>query len=78
MSIKCEVCLINNAQVKDYRYRAGTYNKYIVCGNCFMLDDESFFKLKYAKGETGKKRVIAMLTGRNWKEYLLKREYEED
>lgn len=73
MSIKCEVCLINDARAKDFRYRAGTYNKYAVCCNCFMLDDESFFRLKYAKEEATKKRVIAMITGENWKEYLLER-----
>jgi hypothetical protein len=74
MSIKCEVCLVNNAQVKDYRYRTGTYNKYAVCRNCFMLDDESFFKLKYAKEGIAKKRVISMIIGGNRKGYLLKEE----
>jgi hypothetical protein len=37
-----------------------------------MLDDESFFRLKYAKEGITKKRVVAMITGENWKGYLLK------
>jgi hypothetical protein len=39
-----------------------------------MLDDESFFKLKYAKEGIAKKRVISMIIGGNWKGYLLKEE----
>jgi len=70
MSVKCEVCLINNAEVKDYRLRQGVYAKYYVCRNCFMLNDEDFFKLKYAKGD--KRTVTMKITGRDWKEYLIK------
>ena len=35
-----------------------------------MLSDEDFFKLKYAKGD--KRTVITKITGRNWKEYLVR------
>jgi len=35
-----------------------------------MLNDEDFFKLKYAKGD--KRIVIMKITGRDWKEYLIK------
>ncbi len=71
MSIKCEACLINHAEVKDHRYSVGGYNKYVVCSNCFKLNDECFFRLKYAKEGISKKRVISRIMGENWESYLL-------
>ena len=70
MNIKCEICLVNNMEIKDYRLRQGTYTKYYVCRNCFMLNDEDFFKLKNVKGD--RKKTIMEITGRDWKEYLVK------
>ena len=72
MTIKCEVCGINSARVKDYRNSETGYNKYLVCSECFMLNDLWFFKLRYAREGMGKKRIIGQITGGTWKDYLTK------
>ncbi|MCK4385767.1 MAG: hypothetical protein KAW52_05830 [candidate division Zixibacteria bacterium] len=72
MTVRCEVCCINIAQVKDYRHSGVGYDKYLVCPNCFMLDDRWFFKLKYAKEGIGKKKVMSRITDGTWKDYLTK------
>jgi|GEM_PF-1856052 len=73
MAIRCEVCHINKAYVKDYRMAedSGNYNKYLVCLNCFMLNNEWFFKLKYAKEGISKKKIILQITEGNWKDYFI-------
>jgi hypothetical protein len=68
MTIKCEICNINNAQVKDYRKtETDCYTKYLVCSNCFMLNDKWFFKLKYAK-KTSRGKIIKRIS----KDYIIK------
>lgn len=70
--LKCETCNINNAQVRDYRRtESGYYDKYLVCPNCFMLNDRWFFKLKYAKEKMGKKRIMAQITDGTWRDYII-------
>lgn len=71
MAIGCQVCGINNAQVKDYRNTGTIYNKYVVCSNCFTLNDKWFFKLNCAKEGVSKRRVMAQITGGTWKDYLI-------
>ncbi len=70
MGIKCDTCCINQAQVKDYRNVEGIYNKYLVCPNCFMLNDKWFFKLNYAKKELDKRKIISQITEGTWKDYI--------
>ncbi|MEW6685976.1 MAG: hypothetical protein AB1393_07205 [Candidatus Edwardsbacteria bacterium] len=71
MAIKCEVCCINDAQAKDYRNVEGMYGKYLVCPNCFILNDKWFFRLNYAKEGVGKKRILSQITEGSWKDYLI-------
>ncbi len=67
---KCEICKINIVQVKDYRRGENGYDKYLVCQNCFMLDDLWFYKLKYAKEGICKKRVMSQITHDGWYDYI--------
>ncbi len=71
MSIKCEICGINNARVKDYRNNGISYTKYLVCENCFMLNDRWFFKLKYAKEGIAKREIISQMIEDTWKSYFV-------
>lgn len=70
MAVKCEICGINNAQTTDYRNNDGIYSKYVVCPQCFLLNDRWFFKLKYAKEGISKKKVMAQIIEGTWKDYL--------
>ena len=74
MGVKCEVCGVNIAQAKDYRNTEEGYSKYLVCSNCFMLNDRWFFKLKYAKEGTSKKRVMSKITEGTWKDYFINKQ----
>lgn len=71
MILKCGICKINIARIKDYRRGEIGYDKYLVCPNCFMLNDLWFYKLKYAKEGVGKKRIISQIIGDGWENYLL-------
>ncbi len=71
MVIKCEICCINDAQVKDYRNLGLNYDKYLVCQNCFWLNDIWFLRLKNAKEGVAKKRILAQFTEGLWKDYLM-------
>ncbi|HEC82725.1 MAG TPA: hypothetical protein ENI53_02445 [Thermoplasmatales archaeon] len=81
MKIRCEICKINKAQLKDYRMPedSESYNKYLVCLNCFMLDDKWFFKLKYAKEERDKKKIISKIVNGALEDYYTEGiKYEEN
>jgi hypothetical protein len=71
LTVRCEVCCTNIAQVKDYRHDEEGYTKYLVCPNCFILNDKWFFKLKYAKEGLGKKKILSQIIEGTWKEYLI-------
>jgi len=71
--IKCEVCGINDAEVRDCRYNGNVYDEYLVCYICVWVNDEWFFKLKYAKEGRSKKRIMAQIVKVTWKDYLISR-----
>ncbi len=70
MGIKCEICHLNDAQVKDYRQTGLVYSKYWVCPNCFVLNDDWFFKLKYAS-DREKRKIISEIVEGDWKDYII-------
>ena len=71
MVIKCEICNINNAVVKDYRNLTDEYEKYLVCYPCGTLNNYWFQKLKRAKEGLGKKIVISKIIEGNWRGYVI-------
>jgi hypothetical protein len=74
MKVMCECCGLNPREVRDYRRDevTGAINKFLVCRNCFNLNDYWFYKLMRAKEGRGKKRVVRqILSGDDWKKWLI-------
>lgn len=74
--MKCEVCEVNIAVVKDYRIfdddESRNVQKYFVCANCFNLNNHWFTKLMNAKEGKGKKIIMAKIVEGSWEDYILR------
>ena len=73
--IKCEVCGLNEAVIKDYRIDpyTGDTAKHYVCTSCFLLPDFWYWKLLEANTKKEKIKVLRELYGRNWKTHIIKK-----
>jgi len=73
--IKCEVCSLNEAVVKDYRTDpyTGDIATHYVCVSCYLLSDFWYWRLLEAQSKKQKIKVLREIYGRNWKSHIIKK-----